>query len=344
MMDPNKIVDALKQRTGQMPLGAEERVWRRLQQPSAPQRSPFRLVLAGVAALLLGALGLTAAHRFSQPYVWRGDGFAVWAPAGTTVDSHAHEVRVSSGTAFVSCWSKPLTLEAAGHQVRADAAVFAVSVAGDAVTVAVEQGTVVVDSEWVSAPASWPVVGHAPQHLSFGAVHELEPADAIAQRNFRLAEHSLDQGHAAEAVKLFDEVGSSSDLRAEAASVRSAQIALWQLKQPQDALNRLAAAQQKFPHGDLAQEMALSRVEALVTLQRWPEAGSEARALLRRFPNSERKVDMTLISASSHWRAGEAADACRELKDVSSDGVPTTLADLAAQLQKSCRKDSSNTP
>ncbi len=344
MMDPNKLVDALKQRTGQMPLGAEDRVWRRLQQPSAPQRSPYRLVLVGVAALLLGAVGVTAAHRLLQPYAWRGDGFAVWAGPQATVESHAHEVRVSSGTALVSCWSKPLTVEAAGHQVRTDAAVFAVSVAGDSVTLAVEQGTVAVDGESVSAPATWPANAAAPLPAGFDALHVLEPADATAQRSFRMAEHSLDQGHAAEAVKLFDQVGSSSDLRAEAASVRSAQIALWQLKQPQDALNRLAAAQQKFPHGDLAQEMALSRVEALVTLQRWPEAGTEARALLHHFPNNERKVDMTLISASSHWRAGEAADACRELKDVSGSSVPTPLADLAAQLQKSCRENSSNTP
>jgi hypothetical protein len=60
---------------------------------------------------------------------------------------------------------------------------------------------------------------------------------------------------------------------------------------PARALSAFDELLRRFPHGALAQEARLSKLEALDALKR-PETGTEARAFLHDFPDSERAAEV----------------------------------------------------
>jgi hypothetical protein len=307
-MTLGRVTEELKAARVHAPVGARERVWRRLQQPRLPPRQGVKLVFAGVAAAAFGALVVLAAFhlRSDASSLLRGDGYVVLAREGGRLEPQRPGVFVlTRGTGLVSTWSSPVTVIAGKHRVQAEAAVFSLRVSGDGVAVFVEEGVAVVDNERVVAPHSWPAGSDVARDLA--PVRALEPDEATAERRWRQAGAALEQGHADEAARLFDEIGRVSQLRAEAALVRSAQLRLWQLNRPQEALDLLTEAQARFPHGDLAQEIALSRIEALVKLSRWKEAERDVHDFLARFPDSERRSDLEAIAAEA--RAKESSNA-----------------------------------
>jgi hypothetical protein len=73
--------------------------------------------------------------------------------------------------------------------------------------------------------------------------------------------------------------------------LRQGQLLLWNRHDPSAALDVLSKSAQRFPHGSLAQDAALSRLEALAALKR-PELRAEAADFLTRFPESERRDEI----------------------------------------------------
>ncbi len=295
-MKERELIDGLRQQTGLVPHGAKERVFRRLAQPRA--LGPARPLLAFAVALSLGfavvagalALRTRPVPAPARPLTFGGSGFAVVTTPGAQLTPRGPaSFALASGGLAASAWSHPLELTAAGKTVRAEAARFTLEVAGESVVLGVDEGVVMIEGEQVVAPARWPVA--AQPAVDVALVRSAEPPGATDDRAWRLAEDAARAGQVDRALEQFRVVSSHDGLRAEAALLRQGQLLLWSRHDAAAALEVLDQGARRFPAGSLAQDTALSRLEALAALGR-PELPREAKDFLARYPENERRAEV----------------------------------------------------
>ncbi len=283
-----ELLRGFKEASALPPPGARERVWRRLDSPRRPAAALPWLALAGAAAAAVIAF-VTLTPRAAPPLVpMYGEGYVVLAPAGALTRS-GDALVLRHGTAFVSAWGGRVELVWGRRRVSTDAAVFAASVASD-VSLAVQSGAVLADGERVEASPRATAVDFAP-------LRALEPKEAEQERAWVLAENAAAEGRIAEAIERFAALSAYSSLRAEAALLRKAQLELWSLHAPADALRTLAAAAERFPAGALQQERAFSELEAYVEQKAWRAAAERAASFLTAWPQSERRAEVEQVAA-----------------------------------------------
>jgi outer membrane protein assembly factor BamD (BamD/ComL family) len=157
-------------------------------------------------------------------------------------------------------------------------------------------------------------------------------------RGWLLAEDALARGQVEDALTAFEAVGRQGGLRAEAALLRKGQLELWTKAEPERALRTLAEAARRYPQGDLARENALSRLEAVMALERWAEVRREAGEFVARFPSSERQGEVLFIGAIGAWRAGDLESACAALSKFEVGKLPKAHRTNHAQLSKLCQE------
>ncbi len=296
-MNQNELIDALKERTAGVPPGARARVWDRLGQPrAAASRRPV-FAFAGALALGFALVVGTFAWRHqpapataptSQTFL--SDGFAlVTRPGAHLTPRGPGAFELSEGGVAASAWGEKLSVVAAHKTVTTEAARFTLEVAGESVVVAVNEGAVFVEGERVDAPRRWP--GGAVATVDDALVRAQEPPGAADDRAYRLAEEAAARGDADTAIAGFGSVARHEGLRAEAALLRQGQLLLWNRHDPSRALEVLDEGSRRFPQGSLAQDTALSRLEALAALHR-PDLAGAAHDFLTRFPDSERRGEV----------------------------------------------------
>jgi hypothetical protein len=328
----NHSTQLLKEATAVVPPGARQRVWRRLGEPAARSQPMWLKSLVFAACAAAGFVLVWSFWVPSAPSTFKGDSSVVLAhgQVGRAADGAIH---VARGQVLVSSWGAPgIKLLADGTQVETQAALFAVDVAAQSITVDVAEGEVRINGERVVAGARWPS-GQAVSH-DFASVTALEPSTAKEDRSWALAESAIDSGRYAEALHRFDALGGGG-LRAEAALLKKGDLQLRQLGTPLDALLTFDEAHNRFPSGSLGQEVALSSLEALLALENWNDARTRAKDFLTRFPDSERQLEVRYVSALAAWRLDDKPAACSELTALapsSFDGDRrATLEKLAAQ-------------
>ncbi len=86
-------------------------------------------------------------------------------------------------------------------------------------------------------------------------------------------------------------------LREEAALLQRGEYELRTLRDAAASLGTLQRAASKFPRGSLQQEVALTELEALRDLERWPELITAVEAFARRYPHSERLDEVRALGA-----------------------------------------------
>lgn len=334
MTNTAEAIAAAKHASAEVPEGARARVWRRLQSKPAPAGIPaWAKGLAFAACTAAGFLAVSALTAPAKPIAFTLDG-AVASVTGDAVRGDDGVIAVSKGHAVVSAWASPgVTLRAQEHRIEAEVALFSVDVAPAAVTVDVREGEVRVDGEKVMAGKRWPS-GTAAAAADFTPVAKLEPARAQEDRAWSLAEQSARTGDYPQAVKRFDALGGGR-LRAEAALLRKGELQLRELSSPADALKTFDHALQRFPHGSLTQELALSSLEATLALGQWTDARTRATDFLARFPQSERLQDVRYVSALAAWQLNDKSTTCAEIRNLQTAAFHgerrATLEKLAAQ-------------
>lgn len=272
----------------------KERVWRAMHE-SQPRRRRLAPLVALVVATA-AALAFVAWPRVETASV-RGDGYSfVLTSARVTREGPAFDL--ASGRLAVSAWSTPVVIHAGGKRIDVDAAMALVEVASDSVRVEALAGVVLVDGAEVRPLAERAEV--APRQV----LEAMEDAEAPVLRAEASAERATRAQQWAEAASALSVVAGSESLRAEAALLKRGELELRHLNQPREALRTFDEGDARFPSGTLAQERALSALEATVALQRWPEALRRADDFLGRFPGSPRADEVRQVRAAAAQASG----------------------------------------
>lgn len=333
-MNQTEAIALAKSASAEVPSGARERVWRRLQQkPAATGMPVWAKGLAFAACTAAGFLAVSSFLAPAKPQAFSFDG-AVASVRGDAVQEADGAISLAKGHALVSAWSAPgVTLRARQHLIQAEVALFSVDVAPAEVTVDVREGEVRVDGEKVFAGKRWPT-GTAAAAADFAPVTKLEPARAEEDRAWSLAEQSARKGDYPAAVKRFDALGGGR-LRAEAALLRKGELQLRALSSPAEALKTFDGALKRFPNGSLTQELSLSALETALALGQWQDARTRATAFVARFPQSERLDDVRYVSALAAWQLNDQSTTCTEIRGLQTTAFHgerrATLEKLAAQ-------------
>lgn len=306
----NEAITQARQASATVPVGARERVWRRLQtRPAAATPSWVK----GLAFVACTAAGFAVVSSFSArpaapvvaPVVASSvEGAAVRGADGVYALG-VGQTRVAART--------PVVLQANGHRIESEAALFTIDVAANAVTVDVRDGSVRIDGERVLAGKRWNT-----------------PTE---DQEWKLAEQSARTGDYPQAVKRFDAL--SGGLRAEAAILRKGELQLRELASPADALKTFDRGLERFPKGSLTQELALSSIEATLALGHWSDARARSADFLGRFPQSERLHDVRYVAALAAWQLNDKSTTCAEIRSLQTAAFfgerRATLEKLAAQ-------------
>ncbi|MBK7861081.1 MAG: outer membrane protein assembly factor BamD [Archangiaceae bacterium] len=323
-MSVDKLISQLREGTAQAPLGARERVWRKVTARRGAGASRARLVFGGLAAV---AAGIAVAMVFSKPQPVSTEGFAMVGSFGSKWKRADNHIALLSGSATVSVWGTPLELEAGKHRVKTDAAVFALRVASDGVELDVAEGEVVLDGERLAAPFR-----RGSLEADVSRVRALEPADVTDQRAWSQAESRLARNDVTGAANAFNAIGASTSLRAEAAALKAGDLEL-RLDDPGRARTTFDGLAQRFPHGALKQEARLSALEASVRLGDWQAVRHRAATFLSEFPGNERRSEVQWLALRAAWELGDRSAACADLGQL--DGRPP---EWAVELKKTCTK------
>jgi hypothetical protein len=332
-MNQADAVQLLKEDTAQVPAGARERVWRRLGTEVPARSTPFWLKGLAFAACTAAGFALVSSLSTPAPVTFQLDR-AVASATGSVTRDATGALHVEKGEVVASAWGTPgIKITASSAQVEAEAAIFSVSAAAQAVVVDVNEGEVRVNGERVEAGHRWPK-GTAAQH-DYARVTKLEPAHAAEDRSWALADRDVESGRFPQALARYDALGGSG-LRAEAALLKKGELQLRQLKSPADALLTFQAARRRFPSGSLGQELSLSSLEAMLALEQWSDARAAARDFLSQFPDSERQVEVRYVSALAAWRVGDKPAACSELSGLQPSAFSGERRETLEKLASQC--------
>jgi hypothetical protein len=138
------------------------------------------------------------------------------------------------------------------------------------------------------------------------------------------------EGDLAGSAALFAQLAQGQGPRAANALYELARLRLRDLHQPEAALDAAAEYARRFPDGALAQETALTGIEARVQLAQDQRALDELDIFLRRFPGSEREGEVRWLRASLLLRRHDCAAARGDLETLSID--PLRADDAAFSL------------
>jgi hypothetical protein len=191
---------------------------------------------------------------------------------------------------------------------------FQVRVAGDSVGVDVEEGVVEVSrgarvvrveageawtSPSVTEPAPRPRVQRARERLAAvapaPAPEPAPPSNNAAADQFRAAQMALSEGHPQKALEILESLARGLGPSAENAAYEVGKILRYDLKRPRQALAAWYRYRARFPHGMLRAETDISIVDALLVVGDKSGALAEADAFLARYPDSERRGELTRI-------------------------------------------------
>jgi hypothetical protein len=206
---------------------------------------------------------------------------------------------------------------------------FQVRVAGDSVGVDVEEGVVEVSrgarvvrveageawtSPSVTEPSPRPRVVRARERLAAVAPAP-EPAvvpNSAAADQFRAAQVALSEGHPQKALEILESLARGLGPSAENAAYEVGKILRYDLKRPRQALAAWYRYRARFPHGMLRAETDISIVDALLVVGDKSGALAEADAFLARYPDSERRGELTRIVQQLRGESREPSLSRRE--------------------------------
>lgn len=295
-----------KDATGAPPPGARSRVWSRVPQ-SNPGRHPRRwrwvslsVGLAAAAALLLF---LARPSSSTGQQTWPGTGLA-WEAAMLEAPG-ADGVTLLSGRLAVSSWGHPFVVRGAGHELRVEAGVLRVEVAGSELKAELISGAATLDASPLQLRPS------APDTLAERAV-SAEPPAAKASHLLADAREEEASGRLDEALATYRQVAASASIEAEIANYRAGELMLRERHDAAAAIALFEEGDRRFAEGPLAQERALSRLEADLKLERWAEVHETASRFLASFPDSERRAEVAEVRARALAALGRWREACAE--------------------------------
>lgn len=205
------------------------------------------------------------------------------------------------------------TLTAGSYLISVLGTKFQVRVAGDSVGVDVEEGVVEVSRGprvvRVEAGEAWTSpsgttarsrVIRARERLAAVAppppIPEPAPAPAPAAADqFRQAQMALAEGHPQKALEILETLARGMGPSAENAAYEVGKILRYDLKRPRQALAAWYRYRARFPYGMLRAETDISIVDALLVVGDKSGALAEANAFLARYPDNERRGELTRI-------------------------------------------------
>lgn len=271
------------------PAGAKERVWRNLSAPRSSSRFVVPLFALSAAAAAL-VIGLAVWPRTKSNFE-RLDGFA-YRSTDAVFERTGHRFVLREGRLAINAWEGPVFVETKGHRVVVEHALAVVEVAGEAVHVLPAEGVTLLD-DVVARPT-------AQTRAAVSEREELvtvEPSEALIVRAESEARAASHEHRWAEAAAALSVVATSSSLRAEAALLKRGELELRELHTPAAALATFDEGDTRFPDGTLAEERALSALEATVALNRWADGVRRADDFSTRFPKSHRISDVQRVRA-----------------------------------------------
>jgi outer membrane protein assembly factor BamD (BamD/ComL family) len=158
------------------------------------------------------------------------------------------------------------------------------------------------------------------------------PAPDAAAELLARAHQAESAGRYAEAAGLYAQLASLDDPRASAALYELARLQLRFLGQPASALASLEEQRTRFPESPLAQEAALSAIDARLALGEDTASLREMDAFLAQFPSSERAGEVRWLRARLALRRGDCGSAREDLTALVAVGAYSGEALLAQAL------------
>jgi hypothetical protein len=217
------------------------------------------------------------------------------------------------------------TLTAGPYLISVLGTKFQVRVAGDSVGVDVEEGVVEVSrgarSVRVQAGEAWtngsgterharPHAVRAPERVAAVAVAAAPPpepapvANSIAADQFRQAQMALAEGHPQRALEILEVLARGRGPSAENAAYEVGKVLRYHFMRPKQALAAWYRYRARFPQGMLRAETDMSIVDALLVVGDKLGALAEADSFLARYPQSERRPEMSRIVSQLRNEAG----------------------------------------
>jgi len=295
-MTRDEMTKSFREATKAPPVGAQQRVWRALQEPATPRRSAWVPVLALAASALVGVGVVKLVQSRTSSVEWSDERSAIaWNDA--RAQRTERRVTLEAGEVAVSSWGAPVEVAARGHVVRVEAGVTVVRVAGESVSVEVIEGALLLDgAEQVAKAKS---VSSSP---ALTALEAVETPALRSRRLLRRAERAITEQRFDDASGDLETVATSGSLDAEVANFKKADLELRRLGNPTRALATLEAGEARFPTGALSQERQLTALESCAKLERWAEVERRATDFLTQHPDSERRAEIEALRDGARAR------------------------------------------
>ena len=316
------LAEALRATATAEPRGEQamrERVWRRLSEK--PRRSLRPAFAAAALAAVASVAVIVFARRPAPLAVVDSAGYEVLENGALRValapGAVLRELRLERGMAAFEV-RQLLRIAAGAAFVEASSASFVAEVQARRVVVRAEEGALRIESGGRTVELSpggvWSSEGEPPkQDEAADALRDLlkaAPGPARAQQLARFtaarereAQEELDRraqaAEPAEAAELYAQLAQGDGPRAANALYELAQLRLRRLGQPAAALEAIDEYRRRFPDGALAQEAALTAIEARLSLGQEAQAAREMDAFLARYPDSERAAEVRRLRAAA---------------------------------------------
>jgi tetratricopeptide (TPR) repeat protein len=120
-------------------------------------------------------------------------------------------------------------------------------------------------------------------------------SNSAAADQFRQAQMALAEGHPQKALEILEALARGMGPSAENAAYEVGKILRYDLKRPRQALAAWYRYRARFPYGMLRAETDISIVDALLVVGDKQGALAEASAFLTRYPDNERRGELSRI-------------------------------------------------
>jgi hypothetical protein len=245
-MTRDEMTKSFREATKAPPVGAQQRVWRSLQEPATPRRSAWVPVLALAASALVGVGVVKLVQSRTSSVEWSDERSAIaWNDA--RAQRTERRVTLEAGEVAVSSWGAPVEVAARGHVVRVEAGVTVVRVAGESVSVEVIEGALLLDgAEQVAKAKS---VSSSP---ALTALEAVETPALRSRRLLRRAERAITEQRFDDASGDLETVATSGSLDAEVANFKKADLELRCRKNGSSLRSRAARSSSAGPRSSAA--------------------------------------------------------------------------------------------
>jgi hypothetical protein len=289
------------------------------------------------------------------------------APGTTLRLDPLADLQLEQGMAAVRILGeRRFTIAAGAYTLRASTGVFVAEVSSSRVRVRAEGAPIAVDgpgggsvargSSWTSeagdkddlvAPAQ--LINALEKGSALQRLAMLHPAGPGPAASGGIGTALLAQAHADESAKDYAGAAASyarlaefGGARAPAALYELARLRLKFLGQPQGALDALEQARSRYPANPLAQEVALSAIDARLAVGHDDATLSEMDLFLEKYSSSERAAEVRWLRASLEVRAGDCQAAGSDLSLLARDPVQGANALLGEAVCARRRGDESS--